>query len=100
MIGSVSRGGEGCEGEIPPPPPPFPQMEAVTHKGQSEWEVEGVLPSVSFAPLILPSSEIEGNLTTFEIHECCSFPLLHPLTSSVVTLSYIDSHKPTSTLSP
>ena len=43
------------------------QLEAVTRTGLLEWNVTVVMPSVTFAPLITPSSESPEKLTTIEI---------------------------------
>lgn len=48
---------------------PWLQLEAVTRIGLTEWNVTVVMPSVTFAPLITPSSETPDKLTTIEISE-------------------------------
>ena len=42
-------------------------MESVERVSQTEWKVDVVLPSVSFAPLILPSQESVKDLQALEI---------------------------------
>ena len=43
------------------------QLESVERLSQAEWKTEVVLPSVSFAPLILPSQESVKDLKALEI---------------------------------
>ena len=43
------------------------QLESVERVSQTEWKVDVVLPSVSFAPLILPSQESVKDLQALEI---------------------------------
>ena len=45
------------------------QLESVERLNQTEWKTEVVLPSVSFAPLILPSQESVKDLKALEIGE-------------------------------
>ena len=61
---------------LPPFPPPhtsYPrtQLEAIKRVDQTEWTTEVILPSVSFAPLILPSAESVKDLEALEICESC-----------------------------
>jgi len=47
------------------------QLEAIKRVDQTEWTTEVILPSVSFAPLILPSAESVKDLEALEICESC-----------------------------
>lgn len=53
------------------------QLESVHRVSQTEWTTEVVLPSVSFAPLILPSQESVKDLEALEIckHVNCEHPI-------------------------
>lgn len=46
---------------------PHTQLEAIKRVGQTEWATDVILPSVSFAPLILPSAESVKDLQALEI---------------------------------
>lgn len=48
------------------------QLESVTRASETEWNTDVVLPSVSFAPLILPSQESVKDLEALEICESLS----------------------------
>ena len=43
------------------------QLEAIKRVDQTEWDTDVILPSVSFAPLILPSAESVKDLQALEI---------------------------------
>lgn len=43
------------------------QLESIHRVSQTEWKTDVVLPSVSFAPLILPSQESVKDLEALEI---------------------------------
>ena len=45
------------------------QLESIERVNQTEWKTDVVLPSVSFAPLILPSQESVKDLKALEIGE-------------------------------
>ena len=45
------------------------QLESIERLNQTEWKTDVVLPSVSFAPLILPSQESVKDLEALEIGE-------------------------------
>lgn len=45
------------------------QLESIERVNQTEWKTDVVLPSVSFAPLILPSQESVKDLEALEIGE-------------------------------
>ena len=49
------------------------QLEHVERVSQTEWKTEVVLPSVSFAPLILPSEESVKDLDPLQIGEGSNF---------------------------
>ena len=49
--------------------PSVEQLESIERVNQTEWKTEVVLPSVSFAPLILPSQESVKDLEALEIGE-------------------------------
>ena len=43
------------------------QLECIQRVSQTEWKTEVILPSVSFAPLILPSKEMVKDVVAFDI---------------------------------
>lgn len=51
----------------------YVQLECVDRVSQTEWKTEVILPSVSFAPLILPSQESVKDLAALEIGMCKAY---------------------------
>ena len=49
-----------------PSPSSYTQLEAIKRVDQTEWTTDVILPSVSFAPLILPSAESVKDLQALE----------------------------------